>query len=172
MLLGDAGHATSPSLGQGCNAALEDVMILDKVLEECGGNLAAVPEEFNRRRSDDVLALVWLDKHARAMRGQQGILHPCLYMYLSHMYLRPTLARIFPAIEPPAMTRLWSEPVTYTTVKRAMIKDGALLGLVVLLLLVAVLGVALCPEIFKWWEMVTAGLVAGYSILMGSGMSE
>ena len=31
MLVGDAGHATSPSLGQGCNAALEDVMIMDKV---------------------------------------------------------------------------------------------------------------------------------------------
>ena len=102
----------------------------------------------------------------------QGILHPCLYMYLSHMYLRPTLARIFPAIDPPAMMRLWSEPVSYTTVKRAMIKDAALLALVVVLLLVAVLGVALCPEMFKWWEMVTAGLVAGYAMLMGSGMSE
>ena len=70
------------------------------------------------------------------------------------------------------MMRLWSEPVSYTTVKRAMIKDGALLGLLVVLLLVAVLGVVLCPEIFKWWEMVTAGLVAGYAFLMGSGMSE
>ena len=43
-----------------------------QVLEECGGgDLGAVPDEFNRRRLDDVLALVWLDKHARAMRGQQ-----------------------------------------------------------------------------------------------------
>ena len=42
-----------------------------QVLEECGGDLGAVPDEFNRRRLDDVLALVWLDKYARAMRGQQ-----------------------------------------------------------------------------------------------------
>ena len=33
----NVGHATSLSLGQGCNAALEDVMILDKVRGEGRG---------------------------------------------------------------------------------------------------------------------------------------
>jgi 2-polyprenyl-6-methoxyphenol hydroxylase-like FAD-dependent oxidoreductase len=31
VLLGDAAHACSPSLGQGCNCALEDVTVLDEV---------------------------------------------------------------------------------------------------------------------------------------------
>ena len=30
-LVGDAGHGVTPNLGQGCNAALETVAILDKV---------------------------------------------------------------------------------------------------------------------------------------------
>ena len=31
VLIGDAGHGVTPSLGQGCNAALESVGIFDKV---------------------------------------------------------------------------------------------------------------------------------------------
>ena len=30
LLVGDAGHGVTPSLGQGCNAALESVGIFDK----------------------------------------------------------------------------------------------------------------------------------------------
>jgi hypothetical protein len=70
------------------------------------------------------------------------------------------------------MMRLWSEPVSYTTVKHAMVRDGALLLLLVLLLVVVVLGLAFCPEMFRWWEMLTAGLLAGYSLVTGSGMSD
>jgi hypothetical protein len=35
--MGDAAHAVSPSLGQGCNAALEDVVIFDQLLDEYKG---------------------------------------------------------------------------------------------------------------------------------------
>lgn len=31
VVIGDAAHAVAPSLGQGCNAALQDATILDKV---------------------------------------------------------------------------------------------------------------------------------------------
>lgn len=36
ILLGDAAHAVTPIGGQGCNAALEDAVVLDDVLSETG----------------------------------------------------------------------------------------------------------------------------------------
>lgn len=36
ILLGDAAHAVTPIGGQGCNAALEDGLVLDQVLQSSG----------------------------------------------------------------------------------------------------------------------------------------
>ncbi len=38
LLLGDAAHAIVPFYGQGMNASFEDVSVLDKTLDECGGD--------------------------------------------------------------------------------------------------------------------------------------
>lgn len=35
ILMGDAGHSMWPTLGQGVNSALEDAVVLNKVLAEC-----------------------------------------------------------------------------------------------------------------------------------------
>jgi hypothetical protein len=40
-------------------------------VEDLGGDLGEVPEEFSEWRLPEVTALVWLDRRARAMRGQQ-----------------------------------------------------------------------------------------------------
>lgn len=156
VLVGDAAHAVSPSLGQGCNAALEDVQLLDQVVGEAGGCLQEVPARFSALRLADGNALVWLDRNARAMRGQQGWYHPCLFMYFAHMYLRPALKRVFLGVGPPSMSRLWSQPMSYTLVKRDMITDGALLGLALLLLLLLLVGVAVCPELFGRAQVLVA----------------
>ena len=39
ILLGDAAHAVTPIGGQGCNAALEDGVVLERVLAEAGTGL-------------------------------------------------------------------------------------------------------------------------------------
>jgi kynurenine 3-monooxygenase len=57
LIIGDAAHAVSPSLGQGCNAALEDVVILDNLLNEYSDDIATVLEQFSRRRKDDAHAI-------------------------------------------------------------------------------------------------------------------
>ena len=64
LLIGDAAHAVSPSLGQGCNSALEDVTILDRLLDEYGDDLNLVLEQFTKRRLADAHAIVELSKHA------------------------------------------------------------------------------------------------------------
>ncbi|MEO6419235.1 MAG: NAD(P)/FAD-dependent oxidoreductase, partial [Polyangiaceae bacterium] len=51
VFIGDAAHATSPQLGQGCNLALYDAMILS----DCVSELPFLPsalDEYSRRRKD------------------------------------------------------------------------------------------------------------------------
>ncbi|MBW4594407.1 MAG: FAD-dependent monooxygenase [Brasilonema angustatum HA4187-MV1] len=64
LLIGDAAHAVSSSIGQGCNAALEDVVVFDNLLNEYSDNLADVLKQFTIRRKPDGLALVELGDYA------------------------------------------------------------------------------------------------------------
>ncbi|QLE58418.1 NAD(P)/FAD-dependent oxidoreductase [Nostoc sp. TCL26-01] len=63
LLMGDAAHAVSPSLGQGCNAALEDVLIFQQILDEYHDNLALALAQFTIRRQADAHALVELSNY-------------------------------------------------------------------------------------------------------------
>lgn len=63
LLIGDAAHAVSPSLGQGCNAALEDVTVLNRLLNEYADNLDLVLEQFTKQRLADAHAVVELSNY-------------------------------------------------------------------------------------------------------------
>ena len=64
LILGDAAHATSPSLGQGCNAALEDAAIFDNLLDEFADDWASAIAQFTVRRKADAHALVELSDNS------------------------------------------------------------------------------------------------------------
>ena len=57
LILGDAAHAVSPSIGQGCNASLEDVLILDRLLETYADDWSKVLPAFSQQRVPDAHAL-------------------------------------------------------------------------------------------------------------------
>jgi hypothetical protein len=57
VLLGDAIHAFPPDLGQGANAALQDVAVLRQALEGCGDDVAAAAPAFEAIRLPDTSAL-------------------------------------------------------------------------------------------------------------------
>ncbi|MBV8884104.1 MAG: FAD-dependent monooxygenase, partial [Chroococcidiopsidaceae cyanobacterium CP_BM_RX_35] len=61
LIMGDAAHAVSSSLGQGCNNAFEDVMVFDSLLDEYADEWAAAMEQFTIRRKPDAYALWELD---------------------------------------------------------------------------------------------------------------
>ncbi|MEH1934692.1 MAG: NAD(P)/FAD-dependent oxidoreductase [Nostoc sp.] len=61
LILGDAAHAVSSSLGQGCNNAFEDVLIFDSLLDEYSDEWATAIEQFTIRRRPDAYALWELD---------------------------------------------------------------------------------------------------------------
>lgn len=64
LILGDAAHSVSASIGQGCNAALEDVAIVDKLLDEYADDWAAALAQFTLRRKADAHALVELGNYS------------------------------------------------------------------------------------------------------------
>ncbi|GIJ24692.1 FAD-dependent oxidoreductase [Micromonospora lutea] len=56
-LLGDAAHAIVPFYGQGANCAFEDVVELDRCLDECAGDWSAALPLFQHRRQDNAEAI-------------------------------------------------------------------------------------------------------------------
>jgi len=64
LILGDAAHAVSPSLGQGCNASLEDVGILGQLLERYEDDWAQVLPMFSQQRVPDAHALQELSNYS------------------------------------------------------------------------------------------------------------
>ncbi|MEV4706392.1 FAD-dependent monooxygenase [Actinoplanes sp. NPDC049316] len=50
LLVGDAAHATAPSLAQGAAMALEDAVVLGEVLKAAGGDVPAALRAYEQRR--------------------------------------------------------------------------------------------------------------------------
>ncbi|WP_353142866.1 FAD-dependent monooxygenase [Acinetobacter pragensis] len=50
LLIGDAVHATTPHLGSGAGLAVEDAIVLAKLLDEYGADLETVFEQFMQKR--------------------------------------------------------------------------------------------------------------------------
>ena len=59
VYLGDAAHATSPQLGQGCNLALWDAMVLADVLAVEERDLAVALDKYSRERADHLGFYQW-----------------------------------------------------------------------------------------------------------------
>ncbi|MBD2169370.1 FAD-dependent monooxygenase [Calothrix membranacea FACHB-236] len=101
MLIGDAAHAVTPALGQGCNSALEDVFVFDNLLDEYADNLAAAIENFSIRRQPDAHALAELSENALpASKGLffEFILRQRLSQILHQLFPQRFLPSLFEAV--------------------------------------------------------------------------
>jgi kynurenine 3-monooxygenase len=103
LLIGDAAHAVSPSLGQGCNSALEDVAIFDNLLDEYSDNLAQAVQQFTVRRQADAYALVELSDNAFPTSKELFI------QFLLRESIAKTLHKLFPQRFPLSMMKMISE---------------------------------------------------------------
>jgi kynurenine 3-monooxygenase len=103
LILGDAAHSVSPSLGQGCNAALEDVAIVDNLLDEYADDWAAAIAQFTVRRQADAHALVELSDYSFPSS-------PWLFReFVLREQLAKTLHHLFPDRFAPSLLELVSE---------------------------------------------------------------
>ncbi len=103
LILGDAAHATSPSLGQGCNAALEDAAIFDRLLDEFGDDWAITLAQFTARRTADAHALVELSDYAFPTSSKLFI------EFVIRAQISRLLHRFFPARFSPSLFELVTE---------------------------------------------------------------
>ncbi|MFB2971691.1 FAD-dependent oxidoreductase [Aerosakkonema sp. BLCC-F183] len=103
VLIGDAAHSVSPSLGQGCNSALEDAVILGRLFDEYSDNLAKVTEQFTMRRKPDAHALVELSDNAFPLSGRLFVEYILREIFAKFMH------KLFPNVFPPSMMQLISE---------------------------------------------------------------
>jgi kynurenine 3-monooxygenase len=106
LIMGDAAHAVSSSIGQGCNAALEDVAIFDHLLDEYNDNLADALSEFTMRRQPDGYALVELGDYA--FPTSTGL----FIEFILREYFGKTLHKIFPKNFPSSLIDLIFETTT------------------------------------------------------------
>ncbi len=84
LLIGDAAHAVSPSIGQGCNSALEDVFILGQLLDDYQDDWSQVLPRFSQQRVPDADALQELSNYS----------FPRTKLLVVEFFLRLKIARI------------------------------------------------------------------------------
>ncbi|MGK7903714.1 MAG: FAD-dependent oxidoreductase [Hormoscilla sp.] len=57
LIVGDAAHAVPPTIAQGCNSALEDAIVFDRILDEYDDDYTKAIPQFTDRRGRDGNAL-------------------------------------------------------------------------------------------------------------------
>lgn len=105
LLLGDAAHSASPSIGQGCNAAFEDVFVFDQLLNEFKDDWSIALPEFTKRRLPDVHALIDLADYAVPTNAPTNL----LIEFNVREVIAKTLHQLFPKQFPPSLFQLISE---------------------------------------------------------------
>ncbi|MEM6612749.1 MAG: FAD-dependent monooxygenase [Cyanobacteria bacterium P01_C01_bin.72] len=92
LIIGDAAHAISPSIGQGCNSALEDVMVLDSLLDRYSDDWTKTLPQYSQSRIADAHAVRELANHALPLTKGMFIL------FLIRLTINRTLHRLFPQL--------------------------------------------------------------------------
>jgi kynurenine 3-monooxygenase len=100
LIIGDAAHSVSPSIGQGCNAALEDVVILDELLDEYDDDWAKATAQFTLRRRANAHALVELGDYS--FPSSTGL----FIEFVLREQLATTLHQLFPDRFVPSLSEL------------------------------------------------------------------
>jgi kynurenine 3-monooxygenase len=124
LLLGDAAHAIVPFHGQGMNAAFEDVVVLDDLIESCDGNWPLIFETFERERQHnaDAIADMALENY-REMR--ESVRDPG---YILRRSLALELERRFPGRFVPRYSMVMFHPeIPYADAQRRGAQQAELL---------------------------------------------
>jgi kynurenine 3-monooxygenase len=111
VLLGDAIHCFPPDIGQGVNAALEDVAVLNDALCHSQNDLTQALPRYEADRRLDVTAVVKLAQTAAPWQYNQNRWRARLW--LVQFLLRFGISRLFPIVSPPAFFLLQNQQLSY-----------------------------------------------------------
>ena len=104
LLIGDAAHAVSPALGQGCNSALEDVAIVNGLLNKYNDDLSQVLAKFTALRLSDAHAVVELSDYSLPSQKSlfvEFILRMRAAQFLHQLFPKKFLPPLFQAMHNP-----------------------------------------------------------------------
>ena len=104
LLIGDAAHASSPSLGQGCNAAFEDVAFFNELLDKYSDDISEAIKQFTLRRKPDAHALVELSDYAFPLSSKL-----MSFEFLIKLRIAQIMHQLFPKFFSPSFLQLISE---------------------------------------------------------------
>ena len=164
VLLGDAAHAVTSTLGQGCNMALESVRVFGRVLDESieseatmSEALAKVPQQFTEVREADARAMQRMEQMHSVLHGVHGQSEVDLYtaiharvawgstfmLGLVQWKLMPDKYRTVPIYE-----KIYDETVPYSDVLAYVNRVG--------LVAYTVLAVAMSTLTVNVWQIIAA----------------
>ncbi|MGB3508235.1 MAG: NAD(P)/FAD-dependent oxidoreductase [Microcoleaceae cyanobacterium] len=113
VLVGDAAHAMSSYLGQGCQAAFGDVMALDKLLQEEADNLSVVLPKYSEQQVKEGHAIT--DLNTQLIPRSQRL----LFLLNMVMGIQGKLSKVFPQFS----NRSYSYLLSQTTLPYSKIAE-------------------------------------------------
>jgi kynurenine 3-monooxygenase len=124
LLLGDAAHAIVPFYGQGANAAFEDVVVLDRCLDETSGAWPRAMALFDQRRHEhtDAIARMALGNFVE-MRDKVN--SP---IYKARKKVEHALERVLPGLYVSQYELVSFSTVPYADVRRRVLRQQLAVG--------------------------------------------
>ncbi len=121
VIMGDAAHATSPSIGMGMNTALRDAQIFHEILMEHKDDLSKALPAFSKERVKEGNSLSDLAMHLYCMdKGQQT-------KATFHMIIRNVLNKFFPSlVEEHAQVMIGRRGVSLCEVYQTAVRQGVM----------------------------------------------
>lgn len=118
VVLGEAAHCFPPDIGQGVNAAFEDVAEFAAVLDTCDehAELGEVLREYEARRNADTSAFVRIAQVAAPYQYFQSRIGVALE--IANKKVREMLAKRFPGVFHPPMIQLVYTDMPFSTILR------------------------------------------------------
>lgn len=143
VLLGDAIHCFPPDIGQGVNAALEDIYILNQALEQNKDDISLALPLFESLRIEDTKALIRLAQTSFPWQYNQDRWRQLLWAI--NFFLRLRLSRLVPYLfSPQSFFLIQNHQLSYQEVlrkERWTTQMLYLLGLIIVVGIFALLGV-------------------------------
>jgi len=119
VIMGDAAHATSPSIGMGMNTALRDAQMFHKILRETNDDFDKALPKFSKDRVKEGNALSDLAFHLYCLDNKQQMKE------VLHMTIRSKLHSMFPRfVDNHAQNIIGQRGVPLSEVYEVAVKQG------------------------------------------------
>lgn len=139
VLVGDAAHSVWPSLGQGCNLALESCLVLADILVQFDGNLSTALPAYTASRKPDADAIGRMSE--AGFGGNKRARNPLFFAKVMALFV---LHKLLPGIfGKPATLDMGNPDVRYSEIEallQTQEKQLLLLAIFFVALLVAAIG--------------------------------